>query len=76
MDEGLRTSVRTDGLWTDVRTARVRTENFKVGGPRTQDCVPAGPWTDNLRTAGRRTEDITTAGPRNEDLCQDSYSTN
>ena len=85
MYEGLRTSVRTDGLWTEVRTAGVRTENFKTGGPRSQDCMPAGPWTEDLRTAGPRTENLKTAGPRTEDiwtasiwtkdLTQDSWST-
>jgi hypothetical protein len=65
MDVGMRTSVRTDGLWTEVRTAGPRTENFKTGGPRTQDCMPAGPWTENLGTAGIRTKD----------LIQDSQST-
>ena len=75
MDEGLRTSVRTDGLWTEVRTAGARTENFKTGGPWTQDCMPAGPWTEDLRTAGPRTEEIRTAGIWTKDLIQDSQST-
>jgi hypothetical protein len=50
--EGLRTSVRPPGLWTEVKTAGPRTENFKTGGPRTEDCTPACPWTEDFRTTG------------------------
>ena len=56
MDEGLRTSVRADGLWTEVRTAGPRSENFKTGGSRTQNCMKW--WTEDIRTAGIWTKDL------------------